>query len=95
MSIIFFKYHFQDSFYTLLEDYNINMTMLLGNHDVLYRNTNYVNSPDLYLTSHDRIRVINEPTDIPEFNALVIPWINKENYELSCQSFTNYESENT
>ena len=84
--------HFQDSFYTLLEDYNINMTMLLGNHDVLYRNTNYVNSPDLYLTSHERIRVINEPTDIKEFNALVIPWINKENYEDTEKAIANSKS---
>ena len=71
--------HFEKSLYSLIEEYDCHMTMLLGNHDVLYKNTNDVNSPDLYLGSHKRITVINEPTEILNNSILMVPWINKEN----------------
>ena len=71
--------HFEKSLYSLLEKYDCHMTMLLGNHDVLYRNTNDINSPDLYLSNHNRITVINEPTEILDGQVLMVPWINKEN----------------
>ena len=73
--------HFEQSLYSLLEENDCHLTMLLGNHDVLYKNTNAINSPDLYLGNHDRITVINEPTVVLDGTMLMVPWINKENHD--------------
>lgn len=55
--------------------------LLVGNHDTYFKNTNYVNSPDLLLGEYHNINLINDPTEI-EFDGtsiLVIPWISDEN----------------
>lgn len=84
--------HFEQSFYKLLEEYDIHMYMLLGNHDVLYKDTNIINSPDLYLANHTRITVINTPESILDNKILMVPWINKENYDDTIDSIKNNNS---
>lgn len=67
-------------FQKLLSDSGCHMTMILGNHDVLYRNTNIVNSPENLFGSDKNITIINEPTVVFD-SMLLVPWINKENLE--------------
>lgn len=66
----------------LLETYNLKLDIITGNHDVLYRNTNAINSPDL-LMQHPNVTVHSEPIELG--NVLLIPWINKENYSDTLQ----------
>ena len=51
--------------------------MLVGNHDVYYKNTNEVNSLELLLSDYHNINVVNQPT-LVEFDGcdmMLIPWI--------------------
>jgi len=61
---------------------NINLHMLVGNHDTFYKNTNAVNSlHELVDGSYDNISVYEETTEV-EFDGckiLFVPWINADN----------------
>lgn len=49
-----------------------------GNHDVLHRNTNEINSPE-YCLDPVLFHIINRPTEIED--AVLIPWINSSNLQ--------------
>ena len=60
----------------------ITMDLILGNHDVYYKNTNDVNAPELLLFESDNINIIYQP-EVREYdgvNVALVPWINPENY---------------
>ena len=59
----------------------ITMDLILGNHDVYYKSTNSVNSPELLLFE-DSVNIIYEPVvkEYDGFNIALVPWINQENY---------------
>ena len=61
---------------------DITMDLILGNHDVYYKNTNSVNAPELLLFESDNINIIHEPVvkEYDGFNIALVPWINQENY---------------
>lgn len=66
----------------------IEVIVLVGNHDVFYRNTNRVNSLKEILSQHSHFKIIEKPERI--FNdILLIPWINEENYEECCNAMAN------
>lgn len=55
--------------------------LINGNHDVYFRSTNRVNSPDLLLKQYSNIKTYSSPTevDIDGLKIVFIPWINSEN----------------
>ena len=60
----------------------ITMDLILGNHDVYYKNTNDINAPELLLFESDNINIIYQP-EVREYdgvNVALVPWINPENY---------------
>ena len=59
------------------------MDMLVGNHDIYYKNTLRVNAPGELLEGYGNISVYTEPTtiDIDGLPVLLLPWICDENYE--------------
>jgi len=59
----------------------ITMDLILGNHDVYYKSTNSVNSPELLLFE-DSVNIIHDPVvkEYDGFNIALVPWINQENY---------------
>ena len=61
----------------------INITMIIGNHDTYFKNTNEVNSPELLLQDYDNITPVSEPLEcnIGDRNILLMPWICSGNYE--------------
>jgi len=65
------------------EDADINMHLLLGNHDTFYKNTNKINSPKELLSSYSKIKVYEDPEDVQfdNLNICLVPWINSENKE--------------
>lgn len=72
----------KECFLDPLEESNIKMIMILGNHDVALKNTNRINSPELLLRSYPNIFVVSEPINIHLSNKNIgcfIPWINNEN----------------
>ena len=64
-----------------LKKYNVHA--LIGNHDCYYKNTNYVNSPELLLKDYENIKTYSKATEISldKLKILLLPWINSENYD--------------
>jgi DNA repair exonuclease SbcCD nuclease subunit len=71
-----------------LLEMGVSMTMLVGNHDIYYKNTLRVNAPSLILGEYGNISVVDSPTEftLGSLSVLGIPWICDENrsrtYEL-------------
>lgn len=75
---------FKEAFFDMLIKYDMHMYLILGNHDVYYKSSNSVNSPELFLSQYrDHITVINEPMviNIKGSKVAMIPWINAQNYD--------------
>lgn len=67
-----------------LIDGGFNMTIVLGNHDVAFKNTNRVHSLSmLQAAAPNNVRVIEEPelTEIDGQWYALVPWINSSNYD--------------
>tara|TARA_B100001996_G_scaffold270266_1_gene211435 strand:+ start:749 stop:1783 length:1035 start_codon:yes stop_codon:yes gene_type:complete len=64
-----------------LKKYTVHM--ITGNHDCYYKNTNYVNSPELLLTDYPNIKTYSSSTELKlgRSKFLLLPWINSENYD--------------
>jgi len=80
--------NFRKGFLNKLWDMKIDTHMLIGNHDIYFKNTNKVNSLQQLCTAPDGI---NEPwiyvepkvVDFDGLKILMLPWINPENQEQS------------
>jgi DNA repair exonuclease SbcCD nuclease subunit len=76
---------------TPLWERKIDTHIIVGNHDVFYRNTNEVNSVKELFTTPDGLNepwIYDSPREV-EFDGLkvaMIPWINRENME-ECDEF--------
>jgi DNA repair exonuclease SbcCD nuclease subunit len=67
---------------------------ITGNHDCYYKNTNYVNSPELLLNDYSNISTFSKPTEInvDGLDILLLPWINSENYDESIYKINESKS---
>ena len=64
-----------------LKKYNV--YAIVGNHDCYYKDTNYVNSPELLLRAYPNIKLYSKATEIKidKLKILMLPWINSENFD--------------
>ena len=64
-----------------LKESGMTMDIIIGNHDVFYKNTNEVNSPDLLFGKFDNVNLItkNHTIQIDGTPIHFIPWINNAN----------------
>ena len=68
-------------FFDQLEQRGIELYALIGNHDIFFKNSLEVNSPELLLKDYKNITLLREPTTLT-FDGVqidVIPWICKDN----------------
>ena len=72
-----------------IKELGCKMTALIGNHDIYYKNTLRINSPEELLGGYD-IDVIDEPTtrNYDGTDILLLPWICDENYDRTLRSIT-------
>ena len=65
--------------------------LITGNHDVYFKNSNKINSPELLLKDYGNITTYSEPTEvnIGGLNILLLPWINSENQDKSFKLIKN------
>ena len=71
----------------------IDLHILIGNHDVTYKNTNDVNSmKELYSDNFNWYSVADE-VNFDGCNILFLPWINPENYEHSMKKIKGTTAE--
>lgn len=69
------------SVFDYMRDNGIIFHCILGNHDIFYKNSLSVNSPELFLSSYPNIIIHNKPEDV-DFDGtsfLCLPWICDEN----------------
>lgn len=78
-------------FFDKMEELDVTLDIIVGNHDCFYTNTNNLNTPDLFLGEYANINVYSEPTerDIYGVKYLFLPWINRENQEKSIEMINN------
>ena len=64
-----------------LQQNNITLHTLLGNHDIYYKNTNDLNSPSYVLSPYDNVTLYQDNTEVEIGGRLFafVPWINDEN----------------
>jgi DNA repair exonuclease SbcCD nuclease subunit len=70
-------------FFDPCKEKNINLITFVGNHDVFYKDSNHVNSPELLLNEYPNITVhANEPSHlvIDDLKIALLPWVNNSNY---------------
>jgi len=82
-------------FFAVLQKENITMDVLVGNHDVTYKNTNEINAMNELFDHYNNINVFTEPA-LKEYDGLPIllmPWINSGNYEQSIDALKTSASE--
>jgi predicted phosphodiesterase len=70
---------------------NYQVHLITGNHDVYFKNSNKVNSPELLLKDYGNIKTYSEPTEvnIDGLNILLLPWINSENQDKTFKLIKN------
>ena len=75
-----------------LKKYNV--YAIVGNHDCYYKDTNYVNSPELLLRAYPNIKLYSKATEIEidKLKILMLPWINSENFAETKQLIDGCES---
>lgn len=78
----------REYFFDRLTEYDMEMVVFLGNHDVAYKNTLEVNSPDLLLRDYKEITVVDTPTelDVGNVKLLMVPWICADNFNLTVET---------
>jgi len=68
--------------------------IIIGNHDCYYKNTNFVNSPELLLQTYSNITTYSEVSELilDKLKVLLIPWINAENFDETVKAIKNTDS---
>ena len=77
-----------------LQDRGVKMTMLLGNHDIYFKNTLRVNSPELLLGEFNNIEIIYCPGErlIGGKKMMLVPWICDENREAAWEAIKDTDA---
>lgn len=69
----------KEIFFDKLKGYQVKM--IVGNHDIHFRNTNLINTPELVLSEYTNIEIIKDPITVDiGIPVCLMPWINSENY---------------
>ena len=82
-------------FFDVLQTEDINMDVIVGNHDVTYKNTNEINAMHELFDHYNNINVMIEPKDM-EYDGLsvaMVPWINSSNYEQTLEFLKTTKSQ--
>lgn len=75
--------HVRKVFFDPLRENGIETKIIIGNHDIYWRTTNELNSPNELFRMYENVELFTEPEETRLFGlpCLVLPWINPSNYE--------------
>ena len=84
----------KEMWFNPLRDRGVTMHMLIGNHDIYFKNTLKVNAPSLLLKDYDNINIIDVPGDynIGGVPVCCIPWICDENRDATARAIETSEA---
>ena len=73
----------KENFFNPLRDRGIKLHLIVGNHDIFYKDTLSINSPVLNLAEYDNISIYSDPETvaIKGTNVFMVPWICTGNAE--------------
>lgn len=73
----------KDNFFTPLKERGIKLHLIVGNHDIFYKDNLSINSPVLNLAEYDNVTIYDEPTTsrINGTDVYMVPWICEGNAE--------------
>lgn len=82
-------------FFDAAYNQGIMITMIAGNHDTYYKNTNDVNSLDLTLAEYENVVIVTRPETISVHGIPVcfLPWICADNYTDSMNEIKNTKAD--
>lgn len=81
-------------FFDPMKERNVDCHIILGNHDVFYKNTNDINSPELLLQDYSfKIYKECEIVDFSGRKMLFVPWINVENEKATMEKIAKNETQ--
>lgn len=82
-------------FFDVAYNNGIFITMIAGNHDTYYKNTNDVNSPELTLSEYSNIVIVTRPETVEIHGTPVcfLPWICADNYADSMNEIKNTKAD--
>ena len=88
-------YRTKKMFFDKAFDAGIFITMIAGNHDTYFKNTNEVNSPELTLKEYSNIVIVTRPETVNVAGTPVcfIPWICTDNHADSMNEIKNTTAE--
>lgn len=72
-------FYWINNFIKPLNDCNIPIDLIIGNHDTYNKSTNDINSPEVLLENFSNFRVYRECYENEKDSILYVPWINPEN----------------
>lgn len=85
----------RNRFFDVLKNEGISLDVIVGNHDVSFKNTNEINALHELFDHYDNIKVLIDPCDI-EYDGLsiaMVPWINVSNYNQTTDFLKKTKSE--
>lgn len=73
------------------EKRGIDIHLIVGNHDIPFRNTNEINAIREAFTNQKNLTLYSDPTEVKigNCNVLLMPWINNSTYESSIEIMKN------
>lgn len=82
-------------FFDVLEKRGVTLHSIIGNHDIYYKNTNYVNSPQLLLQDYKKFYFYPKAieTEFDGTKILFVPWINSENADETFELLENTDAQ--
>lgn len=85
----------RNKFFNKLAEMNVKLHVLVGNHDVTYKNTNDINAMEELFSTNENIVLYKNPCDlnIGELDICVLPWINSENHNQTVQHIKDTKAE--
>lgn len=86
---------FRERFIEWFEKNGVELHIIVGNHDIYYKDTNRVNTPKEILGNrYKKVKIYEEP-EIVKFGKrkiLFLPWINRDNNERTMELISSNES---
>ena len=82
-------------FFDVAYNKGILITMIAGNHDTYFKNTNEVNSPELTLSEYENVVIVTRPETVEVHGTPVcfLPWICADNYVDSMNEIKNTKAD--
>jgi len=74
---------------------NINMYIILGNHDCYHKNNNNINSVNELLAKYSNIKIFGKAKEVEfdDLKFLFVPWVNQENESETLDAIRNTTAE--